>query len=261
MPPAPTAAACAAHRKDGARFYNAFVVVSALYDQTGAVRSSRCQRLGVAVGFSIAATYACGRPQSGDVARTPESSNAALPAVAPSALRPLAAFEVFPAGPERSAALFAEVSRVLLHPRCVNCHVDGDSPAQGEAFALHEPPVVRGVADRGVVGMECGGCHQDQNLQLSRVPGAPDWRLPPQVMAWVGRTPRALCEQLSDKERNGHRTLDEVVDHVGHDAFVSWGWAPGAGRPSAPGTQQEFAALVRAWVDSGATCPAESESL
>ena len=179
----------------------------------------------------------------------------ALPPVAASQLRPLAAFDAVSAGPERGRALFAEASRVLLHPRCVNCHVDGDSPAQGQDLALHDPPVVRGPDDRGVVGMECRTCHQDRNLELSRVPGAPDWRLPPRAMAWVGREPAALCRQLVDNARNGGRTLDEVVQHVEHDPFVAWGWAPGADRPPAPGSQAELAALMAAWVENGADCP------
>jgi hypothetical protein len=180
--------------------------------------------------------------------------------VQPNELRPVSAFGVIPEGSERSAAVFTEASRVLLHARCVNCHVPGESPGQGSTLALHEPPVVRGPEDRGVVGMECSGCHQDRNQQLTRVPGAPDWRLPPKAMAWVGRSPAALCEQLSDRERNGERTLDQVIDHVRHDAFVAWGWAPGADRPSAPGTQAQFAELMRAWVDGGAACPEESEN-
>ena len=51
------------------------------------------------------------------------------------------------------------------------------------------------------------------------------------------------------------RTLAEVVDHAGHDAFVAWGWAPGADRISAPGSQQEFAAILAGWVDNGGACP------
>jgi hypothetical protein len=177
-----------------------------------------------------------------------------LPPVTFDQLRPLAAFDSL-SGSERGQALFVEASRVLLHPRCVNCHVDGESPAQGATLALHEPPVVRGPEDRGVVGMECGGCHQDRNLELSRVPGAPDWRLPPKAMAWVGRTPNQLCQQLEDRARNGGRSLPQIIDHVSHDSLVSWGWSPGADRPSAPGSQGEFVALMQAWVDSGAACP------
>jgi hypothetical protein len=148
---------------------------------------------------------------------------------------------------------------VLLHPRCLNCHVDGDSPGQGMAVERHEPPVVRGPEDRGVVGMQCDSCHQDRNLPLARVPGAPNWRLAPLSMSWVDKGPRQLCEQLKDSDRNGHRTLAEVVTHSGHDELVGWGWNPGADRESAPGTQAEFGALMAAWVENGAECPTDED--
>jgi hypothetical protein len=180
---------------------------------------------------------------------------AALPPVARDQLRPVAAFASLAEGPPRSRALFVEATRVLLHPRCVNCHVSGDSPAQGMAFENHEPPVVRGPDDRGVVGMQCESCHQDRNLALARVPGAPGWRLAPLGMAWIDKGASELCEQLKDGDRNGHRSLDEIVSHSGHDALVGWGWEPGADREAAPGTQQEFGALMAAWVSNGAECP------
>lgn len=222
------------------------------------MRSSRCLIRAFAIIVGLA-TVSCNRPPgSKEDARGPAAPAIALPPVASDQLRPLSVFDAAPAGPARAMALFGEATRVLLHPRCVNCHVSGDSPAQGAEFAMHEPPVVRGSDDRGVVGMECGGCHQDRNLELSRVPGAPDWRLPPRAMAWVDRTPAQLCEQLSDRARNGGRSLADVIEHVRHDAFVAWGWAPGADRPSAPGSQQEFAALMAAWVDNGGTCPSRS---
>jgi hypothetical protein len=200
------------------------------------------------------AVAGCGGPRASAESARSGAPLVALSPVAADQLRPVAAFESLP-GSERAPALFVEVSRVLLHPRCVNCHVDGESPAQGAALSLHDPPVVRGPDDRGVVGMECGGCHQDRNLDLSRVPGAPDWRLPPKEMAWVGRTPSELCEQLVDRKRNGDRGPRELIEHVTHDGLVSWGWSPGADRPSAPGSQREFVALMQAWADSGAACP------
>jgi hypothetical protein len=46
-----------------------------------------------------------------------------------------------------------------------------------------------------------------------------------------------------------------VWGHLGEDSLVGWGWAPGAGRTPAPGTQKEFGALARAWADAGAHCP------
>jgi hypothetical protein len=157
----------------------------------------------------------------------------------------------------RSRALFLEASRVLLHPRCVNCHPSGDVPHQGMQLALHDPPVQRGPASRGVPGMECAGCHQDRNLQLARVPGASDWHLAPIEMAWVGKSAAYVCHQLQDPARNGGRSLAQIVEHNAHDALVAWGWAPGADREPAPGTQQQFGALVAAWVETGAECPEE----
>ncbi len=157
---------------------------------------------------------------------------------------------------ERSRAMFVEASRVMLHPRCVNCHPNGDVPLQ-HAGRQHDPPVLRGAEDKGVVGMECASCHQDRNLELSRVPGAPGWHLAPLSMAWVGKGPSALCEQLKDPARNGKKTLAQIVEHSGHDALVAWGWAPGGDREPAPGSQAEFGALVAAWVETGAECPEE----
>ena len=157
----------------------------------------------------------------------------------------------------RSRALFVEMARVLTHPRCVNCHPAGDTPHQGMQLALHDPLVVRGPDDRGVPGMECTTCHQDRNQQLTRVPGAPKWQLAPSTMAWAGKSAAEICRQLKDPARNGGKTLDQIAEHSAHDDLVAWGWAPGADREPAPGTQEQFGALVREWVQTGAECPPE----
>lgn len=198
----------------------------------------------------------------------PLSSCARAPAVAdpePAApeaassgdLRPPEAFAAIADDPARARAIFLEASRVLLHPRCVNCHPDGDVPLQGDRGRLHDPIVYRGPADHGVVGMECASCHQDVNVPLARVPGAPEWHLAPRSMAWVGKSPRYVCEQLQDPERNGGKTLAQIVEHSAHDPLVGWGWEPGDGRTPAPGDQATFGALMRAWADAGAACPEE----
>jgi hypothetical protein len=181
-----------------------------------------------------------------------------LPAVAPGELRPVADFDGIADRGARSRALFVEMSRVLMHPRCLNCHPNGDVPHQRMEMTLHDPPVTRGPDDRGVVGMECAGCHQDRNQPLTRVPGAPEWHLAPIEMAWVGKSARQICEQMKDPARNGGKSLAQLVEHNGHDELVGWGWAPGADREPAPGTQAAFGALTAAWVDTGAECPEES---
>ncbi len=183
-----------------------------------------------------------------------------LPAVAADRLRAPADFDGIADRAERSRALFMEASRVLTHPRCSNCHPSGDKPLQGDRGMVHDPPALRGPEDHGVVGMECSSCHQDKNLEIARVPGAPKWALAPISMAWAGKTPSQICEQVKDSRRNGGKTLGQVVDHSAHDPLVAWGWAPGHGRTPAPGTQEAFGALMAAWVATGAACPTEEEA-
>lgn len=156
---------------------------------------------------------------------------------------------------QRSRALFLAASPVFHHPRCANCHPDGDSPLQGMDGHLHDPPVVRGPDDHGVVGMQCQGCHQDRNLELARVPGAPKWALAPRAMAWVGKSAHEICTQIKDLNKNGGKDLQQIVEHNAHDELVAWGWSPGHGREPAPGTQASFGALIAAWVETGAECP------
>lgn len=178
-------------------------------------------------------------------------------AVDPSHLRPPAQFAAIADRAARSQALFVEASRVLTHARCVNCHPSDETPRQGDHHALHDPPALRGSADRGIPALGCTTCHQDRNAELARIPGAPEWRLAPVAMAWLDRSPSAICTQIKDPARNGGRTLPQIADHMAHDALVGWAWRPGADRAPPPGTQAELGALVQAWIDSGAECPEE----
>lgn len=156
---------------------------------------------------------------------------------------------------ERSAALFTEAGKVLLHPRCVNCHPSGDQPLIGEGSRVHEPPVRRGALDFGVVGMTCGTCHGEANFDPARVPGDAHWQLAPIEAAWAGKSLAEVCEQLKDPERTGGRDLERIAKHMEEDSLVGWAWAPGAGRRPAPGSQQRFGELIRAWIETGAVCP------
>lgn len=174
-------------------------------------------------------------------------------AQAPTGLAPASTFDRIADKEKRAVALFQEAGRVIMHPRCLNCHPADDTPRQGEAMRVHEPPVDRGTGGIGAVGMRCYTCHGADNFE--RVPGNPKWLLAPREMAWMGRSLGQICEQIKDPKRNGGRSLDEIVEHMARDDLVGWGWHPGAVRVAAPGTQQEFGALIKAWVDNGAYCP------
>lgn len=161
---------------------------------------------------------------------------------------------------QRSVALFGEASRVIFHPRCLNCHPPDNHPRQGDARVVHDPPVFRGPHDAGVPGLRCESCHQDRNLAHARVPGATPWHLAPLDMAWLGRSPASVCRQLKDPARNGKKTMEQIWHHTAHDPLVAWGFHPGHDRTVPPGTQKEFGDLIRAWIDTGAECPTESAS-
>lgn len=177
-------------------------------------------------------------------------------------LRPVSAFDSIADPAARSAAIFEETGKVLLDPRCVNCHPAGNRPLQGAAMRPHEPPVFRGDADFGLPGMTCNTCHGPENVSvvgqaddIQSIPGNPKWRLAPIEMAWQGKSLAEICAQIKDTERNGGRDLAALVEHMAKDDLVGWAWHPGAGREPAPGTQEEFGALFQAWADTGAVCP------
>jgi cytochrome c5 len=172
------------------------------------------------------------------------------------ALRPAASFADIKEPARRSAALFAEAGKVLMHPRCVNCHPATDRPLQGMAGRPHEPRVRRGTDGHGVTAMRCAACHTAANYDAVAMPGNPHWALAPASMAWEGRSLAQICAQIKDPARNGGRKLDAIVEHMRSDSLVGWAWAPGIGREPAPGTQAAFGALIEGWAKDGAACPA-----
>ena len=159
----------------------------------------------------------------------------------------------------RSRAIFAEIGKVLTHPRCMNCHPAGDHPLQGADHSEHFPPVWR--PESAAFAETCAECHTEANFTLhaaasyKSIPGNPRWGLAPLSMAWQGKSLSEICRQIKDKDRNGGRDLALLQEHVATDELVAWGWSPGAGREPAPGTQAQAGQLMQAWIDSGAECP------
>jgi hypothetical protein len=161
----------------------------------------------------------------------------------------------------RSRALFAEAARVIMNPRCVNCHPAGEHPLQGNDQHIHMPPVSRGMGGEGVAGNTCSACHMDRNVTVTEkasyqsIPGRPGWGLAPRAMAWEGKSMAEICAQLKDPVRNTDRDLMQLYEHFLTSDLVGWAWNPGLGRDPVPGTQEQLAELIRAWIDSGAQCP------
>ena len=157
-----------------------------------------------------------------------------------------------------SRAAFTEAAKVFLSPRCMNCHPAGDVPFQGDDSRPHAQRVQRGPEGKGVYGMKCSACHQQENLWGEHMPpGAPNWHLPPPNMPMVfeKRTPGQLCRQFKDPKQNGGKSLEELFKHVSSDPLVLWGWNPGEGRTTPPLSHAEFVQEMDEWIKKGAACP------
>ena len=158
-----------------------------------------------------------------------------------------------------SASIFLQIAPVLQSPRCMNCHPAGAFPRQGDDRHRHTMWIARGPDDHGAPGMHCRTCHQAKNNPSSGVPGAPDWHLAPLRMAWEGLSVGDLCRSLMDPKR-GAMAPTQFAAHF-NTVFVKWAWQPGIdphgrARTPPPVSFERFVALAKAWVDSGAKCPA-----
>jgi hypothetical protein len=171
-------------------------------------------------------------------------------------LRPTSTFDGIRDQRAKAIALFREAGKVIQHPRCINCHPVGNRPTQSDLMRPHQPLVTRGKDGHGVPGMKCSTCHQAANYDAATVPGDPHWHLAPASMAWQGRSLGQICAQIKDPKRNGGKDMAALIRHMAEDSLVGWAWSPGKGRTPAPGTQAEFAALIKAWAAAGAHCPA-----
>jgi hypothetical protein len=185
---------------------------------------------------------------------------AALAGAVTLSVRPDAAAVARPADKDAAGAraAFLEVYKVLMHPRCMNCHPSGDSPLQGDDSHVHMQNVRRGEDGKGKYALKCANCHQDANLPGANMPpGNPTWHLPTKKMPLVfqGKSPRELADQLKDPRQNGGKTLEQLVEHVTHDKLVLWAWQPGDGRTKPPLAHEQFVMKFRDWVEKGAASP------
>jgi hypothetical protein len=150
---------------------------------------------------------------------------------------------------------FSPIAKVLLHPRCLNCHPAGDAPLQGDDSRPHRQNVRRALEG---LGTKCTACHLEQGLRGPHLPpAAASWEMPShaQPMIFEGRSEAALCVQLKARAQNGNRTLAALRSHMQSDPRVLWSFNPGPLRSPPPLTHPEFLARVDEWIRAGAPCP------
>ena len=156
-----------------------------------------------------------------------------------------------------SVKAFMGVYKVLMSPRCMNCHPSGNIPLQGDDNHLHAMLPQRGKDGKGVYAMKCANCHQPTNLEgLGKPPGHPNWHLPPANMKMVfqGRTASQLAKQLINPKTNGNKTIQQLKAHA-DDGLVKAGWNPAEGHTVPPMTHNEFKKAWITWIEKGAYAP------
>ncbi|MBB2148037.1 hypothetical protein [Pedobacter gandavensis] len=160
-----------------------------------------------------------------------------------------------------SVKAFEKVYRVLMSPRCMNCHPSGDIPLQGDDSHLHEMFPKRGKDGKGLFAMKCGNCHQPSNTPGKHSPpGNAEWHLPPANMKMVfqGKSAAELAKQLIDPKQNGNKSMKQLLAHS-EDGLVRWGWKPGEGRTLPPMSHAEFKKAWETWINNGAYAPKSNQ--
>ncbi|MFT5683336.1 MAG: hypothetical protein ACI8RZ_004267 [Myxococcota bacterium] len=149
---------------------------------------------------------------------------------------------------------YASVYTVLQHPRCLNCHPDGDVPLQTDDSTPHTMEITRLSV---VSGLPCMTCHRETGVLLPDTPNIPPadphWRMPAREQAFENRTAAQLCAQLNDPARTGDRDLAGLVEHVRSDHLVASSWH--SPRTPPPISQEDFVAAFATWADAGGPCP------
>lgn len=163
---------------------------------------------------------------------------------------------------EKGLEHWAKIYEVFSHPRCANCHVDEggipiwSGPSYGPEPQPHGMNVKAGESRVGAETILCSTCHTQHNGSIEHAPpGAHVWHLPPPEMVWYEKSSAEICAQIQDPERNGERTMKDIVEHIANDELVHWGWDPGPGREPAPYSAKINVMDILAWTAAGNPCP------
>ena len=156
-----------------------------------------------------------------------------------------------------SVKAFMKVYKVLMSPRCMNCHPAGDAPLQGDDSHIHTMNVVRGPDGKGMYATKCSNCHQPTNVPGQNTPpGNPKWQLPPSDMKMVfqGKTARQLALQIMNYQQHGHKNKEQLIEHA-RDTLVKAAWNMGEGRVPPPMSYTAFVNVWDTWIKKGGYAP------
>jgi len=150
-------------------------------------------------------------------------------------------------------AAFADIYAVATHPRCLNCHPDGDAPLQGDDSQPHIYGITRFSP---LDGVHCSLCHAPSAVGDGQAPLPPAdalWSMPPRAMAFENRSPAELCAQLKDPAANGRRGFGGLAHHIEKDHLLITSWH--SGRSTPPITHPELVERFEIWGAAGGPCP------
>lgn len=169
---------------------------------------------------------------------------------------------------EDGLAAWKRIEAVVTHPRCANCHVGPDNIPMWTVVGETQtrPHGMNIHADDSRIGagtVACSTCHMTSTAANDIAHAPPhvgiDWQLAPVEFLWFGVGGTEICQQLRDPKRNGGRDAAGLVEHLRHDAelngFIPWGWNPGGGRETPPGTFEDHVKDMAQWGAAGQPCP------
>ncbi len=119
--------------------------------------------------------------------------------------------------------------------------------------------VVRGDGGIGAAGLRCITCHHNANFDPAGVPGNPEAGAGTARNGRQGKSLGDICRQIKDTNRNGGRSMAELVHHMAEDELVGWGWHPGGKRTLALAPRPSSARSSRPGQTAEPTAPPDRQ--
>lgn len=154
---------------------------------------------------------------------------------------------------EEGLQAFEGIYAAVTHPRCLNCHPEGDAPLHTDQSIPHDFGIDRFSP---LDGVHCSTCHAAASVgdgQAPLPPSDPIWSMAPAQMVFENRTPAQICAQLKDPAINGGRGHVGSTAHIAEDHLLQTSWH--MGRTPPPVSHEELVQLFETWGRAGGPCP------